>query len=46
MLGEWVACRVCGIWLREVRTIEERADEPLKADQNQLLRFAAARAKA
>jgi hypothetical protein len=45
-LGDWIQCQFCGMWLREVRTIEERADEPPKADQNQLLRFAAARAKA
>lgn len=24
----WQRCRHCGAWLREVRTIEEREDEP------------------
>ncbi len=24
----WTQCEWCGTWLREIRTIEERADEP------------------
>jgi len=35
ILGEgWSQCRWCGIWLREVRTIEEREDEPPENEQN------------
>lgn len=29
----WSQCRWCGMWLREVRTIEERTDEPPKDQQ-------------
>jgi hypothetical protein len=45
MMGDWVKCKFCGMWLREVRTIEEREDEPPKAEQNQLASLAS-RAKA
>ena len=24
----WVQCKWCGVWLREIRTMEEREDEP------------------
>jgi hypothetical protein len=24
----WVRCKWCGLWLREIRTLEEREDEP------------------
>jgi len=24
----WTQCKWCGTWLREVRTVEERADDP------------------
>ena len=35
MLGEgWCQCRWCGIWLRDVYTIEEREDEPPEEEQN------------
>ncbi len=32
----WVQCNWCGTWLREVRTIEEREDEPPEDEQNPL----------
>jgi hypothetical protein len=35
----WKQCKWCGMWLREVRTIEEREDEPPKDDQDPLGRF-------
>lgn len=25
---DWLPCLACGMWVREVRTIEEREDEP------------------
>jgi hypothetical protein len=28
MSEKWSKCKWCGTWLREVRTIEEREDEP------------------
>ena len=35
LLGkDWRRCRWCGIWLREVTTIEERRDEPPKDEQS------------
>jgi hypothetical protein len=34
--GGWKQCKWCGMWLREVRTIEEREDEPPKDEQNPL----------
>ena len=30
----WTQCEWCGIWLRQVRTIEEREDEPPKHEQS------------
>ena len=33
---DWSECKWCGMWLREVRTIEEREDEPPEAQQNPL----------
>ncbi len=37
LLGEdWSLCKWCGTWLRELRTIEEREDEPPKSRQNPL----------
>ena len=36
MAAGWAQCKWCGIWLREVRTIEEREDEPPKEEQNVL----------
>jgi len=32
----WSQCQWCGMWLREVKTIEEREDEPPKSEQNVL----------
>ncbi|MGA2590691.1 MAG: hypothetical protein ABSH32_12300 [Bryobacteraceae bacterium] len=29
----WMQCKWCGTWLRVVRTIEEREDEPPKDQQ-------------
>ena len=37
--AQWVPCRWCGMWLREVRTIEERPDEPPADQQNPLLKL-------
>ena len=28
--GEWSQCRACGVWVREVTTMEEREDSPPK----------------
>jgi hypothetical protein len=30
--GRWSQCQYCGLWLREVKTIEEREDEPPEAE--------------
>jgi hypothetical protein len=35
----WVNCKWCGIWLREVRTMEEREDTPPESEQNDTPRF-------
>lgn len=32
--GQWTQCKWCGIWTREVRTIEEREDNPPKDEQS------------
>ena len=29
----WIQCKWCGMWLRQVRTTEEREDEPPKDEQ-------------
>jgi len=34
----WKQCKWCGMWLREIRTIEEREDEPPKDEQDPLAR--------
>jgi hypothetical protein len=34
----WEQCKWCGMWLREVRTIEEREDAPPQNEQDPLLR--------
>ncbi len=26
--NKWTKCKWCGMWVRELRTIEERTDEP------------------
>jgi len=35
----WAQCKFCGLWLRVVRTIEEREDEPPKAELDPLVRL-------
>lgn len=35
-LRGWAQCRWCGMWLREVRTFEEREDTPPEDEQNGL----------
>jgi hypothetical protein len=35
----WVQCKWCNIWLREVRTLEEREDEPPMDEINSLLKM-------
>ncbi len=35
----WKQCKWCGIWLREVRTIEEREDDPPNDEQDPLGRI-------
>jgi hypothetical protein len=35
----WKQCKWCGMWLREVRTTEEREDEPPIDDQDPLGRI-------
>ena len=30
---KWQQCKWCGLWLREVTTVERREDEPPKAEQ-------------
>ena len=36
---QWTKCKWCGTWLREVRTIEERADEPPEDEQSPFLKL-------
>lgn len=33
---KWVRCKWCGLWLRSVRVIETREDDPPEAEQDQL----------
>jgi hypothetical protein len=35
----WTQCRWCGTWRREVRTIEERADEPPEGELDGLVKI-------
>jgi hypothetical protein len=35
----WVKCRWCGMWLREVKAIEEREDTPPREEQDLLSRL-------
>jgi hypothetical protein len=35
---QWQRCKWCGLWLREVITIEEREDEPPEEEQSLLHR--------
>jgi hypothetical protein len=37
-MGGWVQCVSCGMWLREVTTIEEREDEPPESELSLLAR--------
>ena len=34
----WSECKWCGLWLREVRTTEEREDAPPEAEQSSISR--------
>jgi len=34
--GRWKKCKWCGMWVRDVRTIEERDSEPPKDEQDPL----------
>jgi hypothetical protein len=36
MTESWIKCKWCGMWLREVRKVEEREDEPPQDQQNPL----------
>jgi len=36
--GYWEQCKFCKMWIREVRTIEEREDEPPASDRSPLSR--------
>ena len=33
-IGGWSQCKHCGMWLREVKTIEERRDAPPVKERN------------
>lgn len=33
--GGWNQCEWCGLWLREVRTVEEREDDPPEPERAQ-----------
>lgn len=35
----WKQCKWCGIWIREVATIQEREDEPPKEEQDPLGKY-------
>lgn len=35
----WKRCKWCGMWLREVTTIEEREDDPPKEEQDPLGKY-------
>ena len=37
--SDWVQCKWCGTWLRQVKTIEERDDAPPKEEQSRLGRL-------
>jgi hypothetical protein len=37
--GWWAQCEMCGMWLREVTTIEKREDEPPEAEIHPLDRY-------
>jgi ribosomal protein L37E len=32
--GGWIQCTACGLWLREVRKIEEREDAPPESERD------------
>ena len=33
----WVQCKWCGMWLREIRTMQEREDDPPMSERNSLV---------
>jgi hypothetical protein len=35
----WCQCKWCGLWLREIRTIEEREDAPPDHERSPLFRM-------
>jgi hypothetical protein len=35
----WAQCKWCGMWLREVTTIEEREDEPPREEKSPISRL-------
>jgi hypothetical protein len=35
----WVQCKWCGVWLREVRTTEEREDDPPEDERTPYLKL-------
>ena len=39
MSDGWRQCKWCGMWLREVRTLEEREDEPPEDEQDPLTKL-------
>ena len=40
----WAQCKWCGLWLREVRSMEEREDAPPVDEQNPLAKLEARQA--
>jgi hypothetical protein len=39
MQDTWRQCKWCGIWIREVHTLEEREDEPPHDEQNPFVKI-------
>jgi hypothetical protein len=37
--GRWGQCRWCGLWLRQITTVEEREDAPPQEEQNPMARM-------
>jgi len=35
----WTQCKWCGMWIREVRTLEEREETPPESEQNPLAKL-------
>src|ERR1700693_914104 len=42
----WSQCKWCGMWARQIRTTEEREDEPPAADQDPIPKLAKLESKA